>query len=153
MIIADSSALVALSVIDRLNLLEDIFKKIYVPRAVYNEVTFSNKPQAKKLKEFLKDKVIDIELNITQIGLGQGELEAIALYKELKSDFLLIDDIRAKKFAKLNGVNTISSLGVLVLAKELNIINTIKQDLEKLQKSDIYISKKVIDEVLEQVKE
>ena len=99
MIIGDSSALVALSVMDRLDLLESIFGKVYVPQAVYDEVTISYKPQSLKLKNFLKDKIVTVDLAITQMGLGQGELEAIALYKQLDSDFLLIDDRRAKKFA------------------------------------------------------
>ena len=43
MIIGDSSALVALSVMDILDLLESIFVKIYVPQAVYDEVTMSDK--------------------------------------------------------------------------------------------------------------
>ena len=52
MIIGDSSALVALSIMDRLDLLESIFGKIYVPQAVYDEVTISYKPQSVKLKNF-----------------------------------------------------------------------------------------------------
>jgi len=153
MIIGDSSALVALSVMDRLDLLEKIFEKIYVPQAVYDEVTISYKPQSVKLKNFLADKVVDVELNIAQIGLGQGELEAIALYKNMGADFLLIDDKRAKSFAKLNSVNVIGSLGVMVLAKELGVVETIRDDFEKLLKSDVFISKSLIDKVLMGVEE
>ena len=81
MIIGDSSALVALATMDRLDLLEKIFDKIYVPQAVYDEVTISYKPQSIKLKKFLSDKVVTVNLDISKMGLGQGELEAIALYK------------------------------------------------------------------------
>ncbi len=108
MIIGDSSALVALSIMNRLDLLETVFGSIHVPQAVYDEVTISSKPQSKKLKTFLKDKIISVEINITQMGLGRGELEAIALYKNMDADFLLIDDRRAKSFAKLNDVNVYS---------------------------------------------
>ena len=38
-IIADSSALVSLSVCNSLSLLEPLFGEIYVPEAVYNEVS------------------------------------------------------------------------------------------------------------------
>ena len=57
MIIGDSSALVALSIMDRLDLLETIFGKIYVPQAVYDEVVVSHKTQSVKLKNFLADKI------------------------------------------------------------------------------------------------
>ncbi len=153
MIIGDSSALVTLSIMDRLDLLEPIFGKVYVPQAVYNEVTISDKPQSIKLKNFLKDKIVTVDLTITQMGLGQGELEAIALYKHLNSDFLLIDDRRAKKFAQLNNVNVIGSLGVMILAKEKGLLESIRNDLEKLIDSDVFISESLINRVLANVGE
>jgi len=63
MIIGDSSALVALSIMDRLDLLESIFGKVYVPQAVYDEVTISYKPQSLKLKNYLKDKIVTVSLS------------------------------------------------------------------------------------------
>lgn len=153
MIIGDSSALVALATMNRLDLLESIFGKVYVPQAVYDEVTILGKPQSITLKKFLLDKIIHIDLTITQMGLGRGELEAIALYNHLDSNFLLIDDRRAKKFAKLNGVNVIGSLGVMILAKEKGLIESIKDDLEKLKQADIFISESLIDKVLMSVGE
>ena len=153
MIIGDSSALVALATMDRLDLLEKIFEKLYVPQAVYDEVSISYKAQSVKLKEFLTNKVEVVNLDISKMGLGQGELEAIALYKNKEADFLLIDDRRAKSFAKLNGINVIGSLGVMILAKDKGLIEFIRDDLEKLLDSGLFISQSLIDKVLFQVGE
>jgi len=153
MIIGDSSALVALSIMDKLDLLESIFGEIYVPQAVYDEVTISYKPQSVKLKNFLANKIVNVEVTISQMGLGAGELEAIALYKKRDAKFLLIDDRRAKSFAKLNDVNVIGSLGVMILAKELGEVETIREDLEKLLNSDIFVSESLIEKVLSSVGE
>ncbi len=153
MIIGDSSALIALAIIDKLELLDKIFGKVYVPKAVYEELCSNKKAQSQKLEIFLKDRVIDINLTLKYVGLGQGELEAIALYKEMNAEFLLIDDKRAKNFAKLNNINTIGSLGVLILAKELGFLKSIKSDINKLQKSKIYISPSLIKKVLKRVGE
>ena len=87
------------------------------------------------------------------MGLGQGELEAITLYKDKKADFLLIDDRRAKSFAKLNGLNVIGSLGVMILAKDGGYINSIRKDLEKLKASSLFISSNLIDRILHEVGE
>jgi len=152
-IIGDSSALVALSIMDKLDLLESIFGEIYVPQAVYDEVTISYKPQSVKLKNFLANKIVNVEVTISQMGLGDGELEAIALYKDRDAKFLLIDDRRAKSFAKLNDVNVIGSLGVMILAKELGEVETIRKDLEKLLDSDIFVSESLIEKVLSSVGE
>ncbi len=59
--------------------------------------------------------------------------------------FLLIDDKRAKDFAHLNSINVIGSLGVLLLAKEKGLIKSLKNDLEKLSKSDIFVSERLIE--------
>ena len=48
-LIADSSALIALAVVDQLNILEKLFVEVYVPRAVYEEVSQKNKEASKKL--------------------------------------------------------------------------------------------------------
>jgi len=153
MIIGDSSALIALSAMDRLDILEKLFNKVYVPKAVYEEVTKSNKAESKKLKLFLKDKVIEVKSHIVKIGLGKGELESIVLYQELNAKFLLIDDKRAKKFAQLNSINTIGSLGIILLAKESGLIDSVKKDLEKLKDKNLYISKELINKVIKLAKE
>jgi predicted nucleic acid-binding protein len=153
MIIGDSSALVALAIMDGLELLEKIFDTIYVPQAVYDEVTMSHKPESIRLRKFLINKVVTIKLEIDKIGLGRGELEAIARYKHKKADFLLIDDRRAKNFAKLNGLNVIGSLGVMMLAKESKYITSIRDNLEKLKASKLFISEALIERVLCEVGE
>jgi len=38
MIVGDSSALIALAIIDKLELLEKLYKNLYIPQAVYDEV-------------------------------------------------------------------------------------------------------------------
>jgi len=149
MIIGDSSALIALSVIDKLELLEKLYTKLYVPQAVYDEVTQIGRPQSDKLKQFLQSKVRVVDLNLTKLGLGLGELEAITLYKELNAEVLLIDDNRAKKYAILNDVKVIGSLGVLIKSKEEGYIQKVKPFLEAISKSEVYISDKLIMKVLE----
>lgn len=54
-VIADSSALVALSVCEILHLLEPLFGEVKIPQAVFDEVNIANKPEAKTLKQFLAD--------------------------------------------------------------------------------------------------
>ena len=90
-----------------------------------------------------------MDLNLTKLGLGIGELEAITLYKELDADVLLIDDNRAKKYAVLNDVRVIGSLGILIKAKENGYIEKVKPLLEEIMKSEVYISDKLVSKVLD----
>jgi len=148
-LIADSSALVALSIVDKLDVLEKLFGKVYVPRAVYDEVSQKNKVESYKLKNYCKDRVLDIQTSANfNITLGKGESEAIVLYTEQNADFLLCDDKKAKKFVQSFGLNVIGSLGILLKAKELNLISEIAPLIEILKDSRIFIDEKTYALVL-----
>ena len=61
-LVADCSALVALSVCGSLNLLEKLFASVVVPETVYVEATQPDKKQAQALKTFLQGKVRQVNL-------------------------------------------------------------------------------------------
>ena len=139
-LIADSSALIALSIVDKLETLEALFGQVYVPRAVYDEIRQPHKPESVKLERYCRDKVVDVSLDANfNVSLGAGESEAILLYQEKNADFLLCDDKKAKKFARSFGVNVVGSLGILLKAKESGMIDSIAPLLEKLRQSRIFI--------------
>jgi len=148
-LIADSSALVALSIVNKLDILEKLFGDVYVPRAVYIEVTKENKAESYKLKNYCEDRVLDIQASANfNITLGKGESEAIVLYSEQNADFLLCDDKKAKKFAQSFGLKVIGSLGILLKAKETELINEIAPLIEILRESQIFIDDKTYALVL-----
>ena len=148
-LIADSSALIALAVVNKLDLLEELFGQVYVPRAVYNEVSHQSKGESEKLANYCKNKVLDIASDVNlNITLGLGESEAIILYKEKNANFLLCDDKKAKKFARNFGVNVIGSLGILLKAKEERLIAELTPLIERLKESQIFIDDKTCELVL-----
>jgi len=151
-LVADCSALVALSVCDSLDLLERLFDSVVVPETVYHEATQPDKKQAQALKTFLQGKVRQVNLQ-TYVFLDAyadaGETEAMLLYKQLAADKLLIDDKRGRKVAKINQISTIGSLGVLLVAKEKGLIVEVAPLLQQIEQSDIYLSPNLISTVLE----
>jgi len=56
-LVADASALIALATCDSLLLLEEIFGNVFVPDAVYAEVTELDKPQSTRLRSYLQGKI------------------------------------------------------------------------------------------------
>lgn len=86
LIVADSSALVALAACDALEFLTALYDDVKVPQAVYDEVTVSGKSEARSLAKFLQERIVMVDS--TQFvfaagGLGRGEIEAMLLYKNL----------------------------------------------------------------------
>jgi predicted nucleic acid-binding protein len=151
LIIADSSALVALALCNGLRWLDHLFDEVKVPQTVFDEVAVTGKPAASTLREYLGGKTVAVDLTnvvITSGGLGRGEIEAMALYKTLHADYLLVDDSRARKVARLNQIVITGSQGILLLAKHHGLISQVKPYLDQLQCSDIRISERLIQKTL-----
>src|SRR5215216_4087718 len=135
---ADSSALIALATCDGLNVILQVYDDIKVPEAVYAEVVAPEKPQSHALGEFLSSHVVKVDTArwvLAAGGLGRGEIEAMALYKELAADALLIDDQRARVIAEHNQIKCIGALGLLLMAKQNGQIHEIAPYIHKLRDS------------------
>jgi len=155
-LIADSSALVALSVCDSLDLLDHLFKEVLVPQAVYDECIKPGKPESEALADYLMDKVCPVDMShfvYLDAYADAGESEAMVLYKQKSADKLLIDDKRGRKVAKINQINTIGSLGVLLNAKQVGLISVVKPRLEKIANSRVYLDSSLIAMVLDMANE
>lgn len=156
LIVADTSALVALAACASLPLLDDLFSEVRVPDAVFRECTVSGKPFAEPLRSYLEDRVVHIDLSefiVGASGLGQGELEAIALYKRLDADRLLVDDGRGRRFARANGVDVIGSAGILLAAKSEGLLPAVAPLLEQIQSAGIHLSAALLQKVLQMADE
>lgn len=151
LIVADTSALLALVACDGLPLLDALFQEIRVPPAVFRECTVPGKPGAEHLDRYLCTRVTEIDLSayvIAATGLGRGELEAMALHKCLHADRLLVDDSRARKIAQFNAIAIIGSVGVLLQAKKHALIPTIRSPMEAIQAAGIHIGEQLFTEAL-----
>ena len=156
LIIADTSALVALAACDALALLDDLFQEVRVPLAVFRECTVRGKSAAGRLEDYLRGKVMDVDLKdfvIAVAGLGEGELEAMALYKRLHADRLLVDDQRARKVARLNDIEVVGSLGILLRAKEAGLLSAVRPLLDAIEAAGVHYSEQLVNEALRQAGE
>ena len=149
-IVSDSSPLIALAKIEMLDILRN---GIVIPKAVFDEITKPEKEYAKELDKWGKDKVIAVKnrkaVEYLEMIIDRGEAETIALAEELNADAVLIDDLKARKIAKLRGLNIIGTIGVLLDAKERELIREVKPLLEKLMKEKIRMSKELYDHALD----
>ena len=156
LIVADSSALIALATCEGLDLLLQVYDDIKVPEAVYAEIVAPEKLQSDALGSFLSGHVLKVDtsrLVLTAGGLGRGEIEAMALYKQLSADALLIDDHRARVIAEHNQINSIGALGFLLIAKQQGRVKEIAPYIQKLRNSSIYYGDALLNQVLKLARE
>lgn len=151
LVVADSSALIALAVCDGLGVILKIYDDLKIPEAVYRETVTPEKPHSDALGAFLTERVVKVDVSrwvVTAGGLGRGEIEAMALYKQLSADALLIDDHRARVIAQHNQIECIGALGLLLVAKRRGIVSTVAPYVQKLRQSSIFYGDDLLDHVL-----
>ena len=151
-LVADASALIALSACDSLALLEELFGTVLVPQAVFLEVAAVDKPQSDRLRSYLQGKVRAVDMRgfvFLDAFADAGETQAMLLYKELAADYLLIDDKRGRKVAKINQIKTVGSLGVLLQAKRAGLISRVAPLIEQIAASPVFMSESLIQTVLD----
>ena len=151
LIVADSSALIALAVCDGLDLILQVYDDLKIPEAVYAEIVAPEKLHSDALGSFLAERVMKVDVSrwvVTAGGLGRGEIEAMALYKQLLADVLLIDDHRARVVAEHNKIQCIGALGLLLVAKQRGKVSTIAPYVHKLRQSSIFYGDDLLNKVL-----
>ncbi|MCF8336252.1 MAG: DUF3368 domain-containing protein [Bacteroidales bacterium] len=144
LIIADTSVLIIFDKIDRFDILRDLYHVMTTTPEISGEF---NKPlpnwiEIKDVKDKKYQKFIENHLDA-------GEASAIALAIEYEDTLLILDDLRARKYAKQLDITVTGTLGVINKAKENGLIDKIKPIIEKLREHDFRISEKIIKNLLE----
>lgn len=85
--------------------------------------------------------------------LHKDELEVIIGAKELDIKFVVIDEHAARNLAKTFLLQPIGTIGILLLAKKKGSIGEVKPLLDTLLDHGFYISKRLYQQVLNQVDE
>jgi hypothetical protein len=127
-VVSDSTPLIYLAKIGRLNLLRGVFEKIYVPEAVFNEAVTQGKELNMSdafiiekavgiwiIKELVEPKV-DAEFRFldTNTKLGSGEKEALKLCKQLNAVYFIADDREARSVSRILNIKPIGTCGILI---------------------------------------
>jgi len=153
--VTDAGPIISLAIIDRLDILEKIFAEVFIPSAVSEELynlPITNDIRAMKI--FIKEKVKKISgENCLLPFVDYGESEAILLCKEIKADYLIIDDKKARNIAEEFGVDCIGTIGILYRAKDKKIIRELRPLFMKLIENKRYYSRDILNNILYKTKE
>lgn len=77
---------------------------------------------------------------ILELQIDKAEASALALALEMPEPVVILDDYKARKIAESLGLEIIGTIGVIIKAKKLGIIETIKPLLNKIRQTDFRIS-------------
>lgn len=162
-VVSNSSPIIALSMIGHLSLLNELFEEVYLPAEVYREIVESQSIREHGKRE-LQESVEQGRFQIYQVQneelvgklygrLHRGELEVIIGAKELGLEIVIIDEKSARRLADTLMLNSIGTVGLLLLAKRKEKIAEIKPYLDRLQSHNFRISTSLYKQVLLQAGE
>ena len=144
-VIVNSTPLITLSKINRLELLKELYGEITIPEAVFHEVTAKNDGIKRKLLEsgawvHVQQISDDSDKRMYKAKLHDGEVEVMILAQEVKADLVIIDDNAARKTAIYLGLPLTGTIGVLLRAKEKGMIPRVMPLVENLEQNGMYVS-------------
>lgn len=154
-VVSNTGPIIALAQISQLDILRKIFGQILIPSAVQAEIQDEISLVAVSKSDWIvlsevKDK---LAVQVLREELDAGESEAIILAKENNAKLICLDERAATRKARVIGLQSIGTLGILLIAKENKLIKNIKPLLDDLQKAGFHMSDALYNQVLRSVNE
>ncbi len=86
------------------------------------------------------------------LGQGESEVLSLSMHKGTEAKAVL-DDLQARKCAKLLGISLIGSVGLLIMAKRFGLINAVKPELNKIIEVGLRIDSDLLTKVYQRISE
>ena len=129
-VVSNTTPVISLMKAGQLELLHKLFGVVYIPKAVYKELT-ENKTFPEEIRivqecKFLCVEEVDNKESVTILrnftGLDAGESEAIILTGEKHTDILLMDEHKGRQAAIKMGITVTGTIGILAQAFDEGIL-------------------------------
>ena len=153
--VSNTTPLRYLIAIEQELLLGKLFEKVFVPVAVYEELTDAKTPEIVRrrvasLPAWFEIRTVD-ETSMTAFPatLHRGERQAILLAEALRTDVLLIDEQIGRTIALSRNVPLSGTLGVLERADGMGFVRDFRQVLESLKASGFFINETLEQQLLD----
>ena len=159
---SDTSPISNLALIGRLELLRVQFGEVWIPGAVKRELDRLPSPEGRaSIKQAMQAgwlRCRDIAnaplAAVLANDLDEGEAEAIALATEIPADVLLIDEKDGRALARQAGVPVRGVLGILIRAKAMGSVSSVKPEIEALRRlAGFFVATNLEEEVLRSIGE
>ncbi len=144
LVISNTSPLIGLAKIDRLDILQRLFKTIAIPQAVYNEfLKYRSFAEAQYFQTACDSFITVLAVENRQVfkrNLDLGEAEVLTLALSMSADIVLIDDKKAFNEAKELNIKTASTHVVLKMAETKGFIENYQALVAQLAERRFFIS-------------
>lgn len=157
--VVNTSPLVFLGNLGRLELLRHEGREVYIPRAVAEEIAEKPHAAAQAVQTAcatwiqVQNVTDHTAVTLVQAALHKGEAESIVLATELHAERLVMDDQDARRFADRCGLKIIGTLGILLAAKQRGAIASMRDEINALVSLGFRVNPRLVAAVLQRARE
>ncbi len=132
--VPDTSCLIHVERIDRLDMLHALYDDIRIPPAVRDE--YGGVPDGIALTDSPSRPLV----HLLRRTVDAGEAEVIALATELDAAHVVLDDAAARTEARDLDVTVVGTIGLVIRAKQAGHVSAVQPLLDALQGSGFWMS-------------
>ena len=147
-VITDASCFIILHKVNALSLLHQLFTKVITTPEIVAEYGTSLPEWVDIIS--VKNKKLQNELSLV---IDAGEASAIALAHEIENNYLITDDLQARKLALKLGLPMMGTLGVLLMAKQKELISLVAPYLELINQTNFRMATDLFNTILREAGE
>jgi predicted nucleic acid-binding protein len=153
--VSNTTPLRYLIAIEQEHLLGQLFERVFVPIAVFEELTDAKTPEIVRGRMlsmpawFEVRTVQETQTTTFPVTLHRGEWQSILLAEALQADVLLIDEQIGRTIALSRNLPLSGTLGVLERADRMGFVTDFQQVLQRLKASGFFITEALEQQLLD----
>lgn len=158
-VICDTSPLILLAKIGRLELLFQLYGQVVVPVSVLDEIRGRSTEETTAIESLVENQALEIQrgspeaLERVPADLGAGEREAIALAMETEADIVVLDDREGRRVARERDLPVTGTIGILIEARARDMIPSVRRELDRLIEAGMWIDEAFYHRILHEFDE
>jgi predicted nucleic acid-binding protein len=151
-VISNTTPILSLLKIGKLDLLQKLYGEITIPEAVYSEIEVGKEKSyyvdLKSIAWINIEKIDTSETKLYLFDLDDGEAEVVILAREQNADLVILDEIIGRNYAKQLNLKLTGTLGILLKAKKKGFIDKILPLLNELTQKGSWINPKLMMQIV-----
>jgi len=151
-VVSNSSPLIVLTKINRIDLLKHLFTSVYISEEVYSEVYKIKKGHCPRWIKVVKVKG-RMAVDALDAIVDKGEAETIILAKEMNIKHVLMDDRKGVNLARKMGLEPLRTTTIIGIAYKNDLLAYIQKELLNLREKGYWITDYYIEEITKQFKD
>lgn len=145
-VVCNTSPLLVLAKLQRLDLLTQLYTRLVIPEAVLAEISAKADAAAAQIQALVATPPVQVQRATPQtlaglpVDLGAGERAAIALALATAAALVVLDDQAGRRLARARGLQVTGTVGVLVEAQARGLLPALRPELDRLRAAGLWLA-------------